>query len=1707
MIVALLVSLIQPLSGVQAQAVPKLATGIASTPSASGGLILRLEAGTRAEDPALAWGLAQAGVTGVLEELDRETGLYRAALESGVQASRAARAAGRLDGVVYAEPDYTAQAILVPNDTYYAQQWGMDKVQAPAAWDSETGSDQVVIALINSGIDLDHPDLAGKAWTNLGEIPGNGVDEDGNGLVDDVNGWNFVGDDANLGDSNGHGTQVAGVLAATGNNSMGVAGLCWSCKLMVLKVMSAGGVSNYSDIVLAVNYAREKGAQVINLSLGGYSDSRSLKDAISAAISDGIVIVAGAGNDNSSTPFYPAAYPGVLSVAGTNVSDGRWGGSNYGSWVSLSSPADNIQTTYLGSDYGPGTGTSLSAPFVAGAAALVRSHWPGWSGAMVRNQLLRTADDIDAANPGYEGLLGLGRVNAAAALQNPHPEIVVEGTTINGDPLGRPTPGESTALGVRLRNDWWDAAGVSAVLSTSDPQVTVTSASADYGSLVSGGAASGSFSFTTDAGIPYNHIIVFHLEVSTDGGAYTQGLDFTIQVRSGDEHFSGTVFADMTWTNDKTYLIDGLTSIAPGFTLTIQPGTLVKFTGNYEFRVGGTLVADGTESQPIRILAADGVTWNHLLFENDSTDAIVTADGVYQSGNILRWVTVEGASAGVGCSNVSVYLEALTVKSGGISCTFDVPPLWVKASQVTGNTTFSNQVKMSGTTVQGALAVGANSTIMNTTVSGTLNTGNGSDVQSSETGGLLTLNGAGMLLGNTARGGIVAGGSALVQQNTVRGSVSVGANATVQENEVFRGGISGSSPLTVTGNTVTEAPGWGVAVSGTSGATTIEGNRVVGSAGGIQAATGLIQGNLVANNTGVGIEIGSATVRYNSLVGNAGSAIKVTSGVPVTIEYNNFEFNTGSYDVENRVPKTSLPTVLAQNNWWGTTDNAVVGTRIYDDLDGEYTLGRVIFAPKLNAPDQTAPAYVRSVTMDPPDTVGIETGTFMVGFSRPMDTADNPQVSFQTVSNDAWTTKASMPTPRGHLGVAAASNGKIYAIGGDNSNSLATVEVYDPATDTWTTRASMPTPRTGPGVVAANNGKIYAMGGRLGTDLAIVEEYDPATDTWITRTSMPAPRSWPGVVAANNGKIYAIGGSNGPFKVATVEEYDPATDTWTTKASMPTPRSWHGVVAANNGKIYAIGGTNDPVLSTVEEYDPVADTWLTRASMPTPRYGLGVVAASNGKIYSIGGMNFTDPYLALVEEYDPATDTWTTRTSMPTPRIMLGVAAASNGKIYAIGGWNGTYLAPVEEYTLPDWGREDILNNPQWIDATTFHASYDFTTLNPRGQYFPTVQAAAGADGILIAPFTGAAFMVDYAGYISDLTPPLAPTVSACGGLAAGDVSASWRGTDPNSVIDFYRYAVGASAGGTQVVSWLITPDTSMSRSGLGLTAGQTYYVNVQARNEGGLWSDVSSGAFVAGANSCSLSGSAVTGETPLAGVIISVSGGGTAVTNDQGIFSFLSLAQGSYTLTPSLAGYSFAPSSLDISVPYSGEAIVFVGTLTTPLYSISGSVRTGGGTSIAGVIVSNGAGASALTGADGSYVLNGVLPGTYTITALKNGYSFSPASQSVTVTNAARTGIDFTGTPLTGTLSISGSVKDDSGIGIAGVVVSNGTGVSALTGADGSYLLSGLVTGNYTITPSLAGYMFTPPSHSVTLTSVNLNSVDFVGSAVRKVFLPLVVR
>jgi subtilisin family serine protease len=341
-----------------------------------------------------------------------------------------------------------------PNDPGFPDQWGLHNtgqtggisdvdIDALEGWDIETGDSEIIIAIIDSGIDYTHPDLIENIWINEDEIPDNGIDDDNNGYVDDYKGYDFKNDDADTLDEHGHGTVIAGVIGAVGNNNIGIAGVCWDCQIMPLKWFNTNSrmeayVDRLDNIMEAIEYAADNGAHIISMSLGAdesFFESDELlllKDAVDYAFEKGCVLVAAALNEDTSEPYYPGAWDNVICVGAIDQNnsrmdyqypdDGQIVISNYGEWVDVAAPGEEIFTTSplydcvitdLGreNEYTLMSGTSLATPFVAGLAGLLLSH----DSTLTNDEII----DIIRANVdpyNSDKYLGTGRINAEKAL-------------------------------------------------------------------------------------------------------------------------------------------------------------------------------------------------------------------------------------------------------------------------------------------------------------------------------------------------------------------------------------------------------------------------------------------------------------------------------------------------------------------------------------------------------------------------------------------------------------------------------------------------------------------------------------------------------------------------------------------------------------------------------------------------------------------------------------------------------------------------------------------------------------------------------------------------------------------------------------------------------------------------------------------------------------------------------------------------------------------------------------------------------------------------------------------------------------------------------------------------------------------------------------------------------------------------------------------
>jgi len=394
-------------------------------------------------------------------------GWHRIKVAPGRPLKDAVEACRTSPDVLFAEPNYRVHALQgrrLPNDPRVGELWGMDNtgqtggtadadIDAPEAWDMLATS-TVVVAVIDTGVDASHPDLAANIWTNAGEVAGNGVDDDGNGFVDDVHGWDFAYGDNDPADGDGHGTHCAGTIGAVGNNGVGVAGVCWSVKIMPVKFLDDEGSGSISDAIEAIAYATRMGARVLSNSWGTNSYSQALGDAIDAADRQGALFVAAAGNDygsdNDTAPHYPSNFdnPNVIAVAATTHDDGLAAFSNVGATnVDLGAPGQSILSTVPNGGYGSKSGTSMATPHVAGACALVWAAGGAIPHTEVKAAILQGVD----VRPSLQGrCVTGGRLNLKNAM-----DIVAVGRRIV---VTAPNGGEGIESGA-LATVTWSAFG------------------------------------------------------------------------------------------------------------------------------------------------------------------------------------------------------------------------------------------------------------------------------------------------------------------------------------------------------------------------------------------------------------------------------------------------------------------------------------------------------------------------------------------------------------------------------------------------------------------------------------------------------------------------------------------------------------------------------------------------------------------------------------------------------------------------------------------------------------------------------------------------------------------------------------------------------------------------------------------------------------------------------------------------------------------------------------------------------------------------------------------------------------------------------------------------------------------------------------------------------------------------------------------------
>jgi len=523
--------------------------------------------------------------------------VYDIRYADGADALDVARELASHPDVEYAEPVFEYELDLIPNDTNWATQSAyMTRMQFPNGWNTTTGgSGSVVIADADGGTDWDHTDLLANVWVNPGEIAGNSIDDDGNGFVDDVHGWNFANgtnDPTGLPatpQSATHGTHTAGIACAVANNATGIAGASYNAKFMPICTASPTTDNAIAYGYDGIIYAADNNADAVNCSWGGAGSPSSFEqDVINYAYQNGTVVVCAAGNTGTEVNHYPSAYDNAFAVSNVTNTDVRNTSTTYGLWVDVAAQGTSIYSTVISPVNGFGflTGTSMSAPHVAGLCALVKTRWPGYSAEQVMQRVRVTSDNIDALNPtAYKGKLGYGRINANSALTKNTPAISVTGntyTTSDGD--GIIEPGETVTLNLNVKN--WLAAttGVTFKLRDNSLNVSEVDSVATLASLDSLGTATlPPLTFTVSPSAPIQHTVLFTVFITTTAPAYTDRSRFEL-----------TVLPVFT-THDANNIDCSVTSVGKlGYALTAggtgKDGIGLRFNGSTSYLFEGGLI-------------------------------------------------------------------------------------------------------------------------------------------------------------------------------------------------------------------------------------------------------------------------------------------------------------------------------------------------------------------------------------------------------------------------------------------------------------------------------------------------------------------------------------------------------------------------------------------------------------------------------------------------------------------------------------------------------------------------------------------------------------------------------------------------------------------------------------------------------------------------------------------------------------------------------------------------------------------------------------------------------------------------------------------------------------------------------------------------------------------------------------------------------------
>ncbi|MCX7011533.1 MAG: S8 family serine peptidase [Candidatus Sumerlaeota bacterium] len=942
---------------------PRYMPGEAMVRTAAGWRVVRVQPGPTGEEA------PQAGpyrLEGLSADRASDVGALCAALKSQ-------------PGVLNAEPNYILDLCYTPSDPLFANQSAaFTRIHVQQAWDAQAGAvSSVIVAVIDSGCDVNHPDLAGRI------APGQ---------------WDFVDGDSDVADDIGHGTRIAGIIAAAGNNAEGIAGVAFGCRILPLDVATADGTATVDRVAQAIPYAAAHGAKAINLSLRTFADSSALREACAAA-SAAAVIAAAAGNDaQGAVPVYPAAYDNVIGVAATDLTDARASFSNYNSptahYVDLAAPGAQIYSTIPAGMYEGrfGSGTSFATPMVSGAAALLQSRYSWLSPDAVRLYLLRTARPLgDWAGAGLLDVNALVHVSMA-------PELSVKSVTVDdnasysasNDADGALDKGETAKIVVELQSKLGDGVNVSAALSTSDPDIVppISDPTASYGSIPAGASEDNSadpFANIVVSASAAAHDAPFNLHVTGDHGLsatlpFALGLEDEVQIAGVESSYAFQ--ADKTYHVTGNLLLRDATTIPAGTLIKVDPGVDIKADLNC------ALTAIGTPSKPIRFTSTrpGSASWGRLWIAGSATSATLQHCVVENGAGALNDIADTAISHCVFQNNSG---DGLKSTAGTSAIANTTSTLNLEAGIDAGSRAldrcaalYNNGAGLVGAALANCVARGNGGNALTGTTAADcvaeFNTGDGATL----TGSALRVTAR----NNRGNGIVVAGGDVTNCEATQNDGVgiTIAGGGTASGSKAANNGVLDSAGavsiasdgIATGGSTVSNCvsqDNTGVGVRG-PGASAVQNSRIVGNRGGAVAGVTTVNGCAVAdntpgitgastvslsyvgNNTGAGVAGGA--ISDSSIVGNSAEGVNGLTSLTNCWVVNNAQFgvrsaggtgtvsnstirgnpgggvkdirslagcniwengNNGMYEAVDDVIGSGTPNRDFEGNWWGPT--------------------------------------------------------------------------------------------------------------------------------------------------------------------------------------------------------------------------------------------------------------------------------------------------------------------------------------------------------------------------------------------------------------------------------------------------------------------------------------------------------------------------------------------------------------------------------------------------------------------------------------------------------------------------------------------------------------------------------------------------------------------------------------------------------------------